>query len=233
MKRSGNIIKNIDTVSIELELLKVEYDIIKKKIKAFENIIRHKLINEIIQERELFVLYKTIKKAKKAKRLDQKKRGKNYFNKENIKHILRVNIPIESKDSIKEKKSLYREAMFHVHPDKFSMDVPKLDTATKLTTDLIDIYKNGSLNDMQQFHSYVFSVSDVGTLAYKGVDFLNIQKACSEEIKEIKSKIKILKSRRVYFVLENYTDPLIFISELKKYYDDRIYKLLKRTRKYK
>ena len=67
--------------------------------------IREKLIvDDIIEEQELTVLYKKIQKAKKEKRLAQKKKGKNYKEIEGVKVVSKnkkVNVNFEDQ---KEKK---------------------------------------------------------------------------------------------------------------------------------
>lgn len=58
--------------------LQEEYQYIEQKIAVFEHQIRSALSNEIIEVQELTVNYKNLKKAKKLKRIAQKKKGKNY-----------------------------------------------------------------------------------------------------------------------------------------------------------
>lgn len=61
-----------------LQALQLELDSIQQKIKTFESTLQFHLEKQIIEEQELTVLYKQLRKAKREKRLAQKKRGKNY-----------------------------------------------------------------------------------------------------------------------------------------------------------
>ena len=62
----------------EINRLQLEINETIKKTSVFENLLRTKIEDELIEEQELSLLYKQQKKAKKDKRLAQKKRGKNY-----------------------------------------------------------------------------------------------------------------------------------------------------------
>ena len=68
----------IQLLQAEINSLQMEINGIIQKISAFENLLRAEIEDELIEEQELSLLYKEQKKAKKAKRLAQKKRGKNY-----------------------------------------------------------------------------------------------------------------------------------------------------------
>jgi len=105
----------------KIELLQSQLDEIEQKTTAFEAVLRSNLENQLIEEQELTILYKKIQQAKKEKRLNQKKKGKNYKEIIGLKVIAESKVINTSEDEQKEKKRLYREAMLHVHPDKFSM----------------------------------------------------------------------------------------------------------------
>ncbi len=47
--------------------------------------------------------------------------------------------------------------MLHAHPDKFSLDHEKIELATEVTTQLIELYKNGELKELQDFHLHIMS----------------------------------------------------------------------------
>ena len=96
----------------------------------------------IIESQELFILYKQIKKAKKAKRLEQKKRGKNYKESEGLQIISSKKKSIILPKEQIEKKRLYREAMLHVHPDKFFKNEEQTEIATDITRQLIEITRH-------------------------------------------------------------------------------------------
>ena len=77
----GNFDSNQLLLKKRLQLLQKELDEILQNTSAFENILRSHLVNEIIEEQELSVLFKNIQKAKKLKRLAQKQKGKHFKDK--------------------------------------------------------------------------------------------------------------------------------------------------------
>jgi len=223
-------------VKAKIAALQNELDAIEQETLAFENILRARLTNEIVDLQELTVLYKQQKKAKKEKRLEQKRRGKNYREPIGLTAVSKSKAEIAKPEEEKEKKRLYREAMLQVHPDKFSMNEDKLDLATNLTSKLIDIYRSGSLHELQLYHAHIFSgnalhqANNISSSAQNSPFqdlYLEKEKARLEEL------LERAKSRRTYIVLKEYPDPLLFVDELKVYYADRIAKFRKRTRKAK
>ena len=60
----------------QIQTLQDELEEIQKETRIFEALLHSYISDLIVEEQELFVLYTQIKKAKKAKRLEQKKRGK-------------------------------------------------------------------------------------------------------------------------------------------------------------
>lgn len=218
----------------KIKALQNELENIKQKTNAFETILRSHLINELIEEQELTVLYKKLQLQKKEKRLAQKIRGKKYKETESLKVVAISDSNNASDDDLKEKKKLYREAMLHVHPDKFSMNHEKIDVATEITTKLIEIYQTGNLVELQIFHAHIFSGNALEQFEngdkYKGeilVKDIYLQK----ELEILIQRIEKAKASHTYKVLTEYENPLTFIKELKEYYEDRIFKLKKRTRK--
>lgn len=223
-------------LQLSIDALQKELDVVKQETLAFENILRARFTNEIVELQELTVLYKQQKKAKKEKRLEQKRRGKNYREPIGLKLLPNNKTKVSKPEEAKEKKRLYREAMLQVHPDKFSMNEDKLDLATDVTSRLIDIYHTGSLNDLQLYHAHIFS----GNALHQTFDVSQeLQKTPTQDLYLEKEKarleglLKIAKSRRTYIVLKEYPDPLLFVEELQLYYADRIAKFRKRTRKAK
>jgi len=223
-------------LQLSIEALQKELDLIEQETLAFENILRARLTNEIVELQELTVLYKKQKKAKKEKRLEQKRRGKNYREPIGLKLLPNNKTKVSKPEEAKEKKRLYREAMLHVHPDKFSMNEDKLDLATDVTLRLIDIYRTGSLQDLQLYHAHIFSgnalqqsIEDSETFQKNQTQDLYLEKE-KERLEEL---LIIAKSRRTYIVLKEYSDPLLFVEELQLYYAERITKFRKRTRKTK
>lgn len=217
-----------------IKVLQQELNEIKQKLSDFEAILRSNLINEIIEEQELTVLYKKLQKDKKEKRFLQKQKGKNFKAVQGLNVVHKKNTDNLNNDEQKEKKRLYREAMLFVHPDKFSMQEDKIDLATEVTTKLIEIYNNGSLEELQMLNTHILS----GNALIKFNDSLKINKKLVEkdiylqnQLEQLKKEIEFVKNEHTYKVLTEYENPLTFIDELKAYYNDRIFKLKKRTRK--
>lgn len=232
-----SITKNSDNeqflLKAKLKALQIELNSIQQKTIAFETILRSHLENEIIEEQELIVLYKKLQKAKKEKRIAQKKRGKNFKEIDALKFVAQHksgNFTIEEQ---KERKRLYREAMIYSHPDKFSLHHEKIDLATEITTKLIEIYKFGSLEKLRDFHNHIcngnafLELSDSVSTDISGSKDRYLEK----EILQIEIQLEQAKCRHTFKVLTEYENPLTFIQELKEYYLDRIFKLKKRTRK--
>ncbi len=219
----------------QIQVLEDELIVVKNETEQFEAKIRSILIDMIIEEQELSDLYRRMQKAKKKKRLEQKKRGKNYKEPNGIKLISEENNATpNSKEDTKELKRLYREAMLQVHPDKFSMNENKLDLATEITSKLIEIYRSENLKELQLFHAHIFSGNALqqefnattGTLNPVSEDlYLKHQKETLEQ------KLAVARNRPTYCVLKDYQNPMHFADELKDYYEDRLFKLRKRTRK--
>lgn len=219
----------------EIAQLKQELDQLTGKVDAFEAILRSHLSGEIIEVQELSVLYKAQKKAKKEKRLEQKRRGKNYVDPVGLKTQKRPSETVmASEEDFKEKKRLYREAMLHVHPDKFAMNDDKIDLATELTTRLVAIYQHEDLGALKAFHAHLFSHVELPledalksgkvTLSASPNAYL------MQEKEQLEQAIHTLKNKHTYYVLSSYEDPMTFVDELKAYYQDRIQKLRRRTR---
>lgn len=222
------------SIKAQIQALEEELQMIEQETSVFEAKLRAILIDMIIEEQELSDLYRQMQKAKKAKRLEQKKRGKNYKEPVGVKRISKSRVPSPtSKEEQKEKKRLYREAMLHVHPDKFSMNEDKVDLATEITSKLIEIYKTGSLNELQLFHAHIFSGNAIDETDLKSKQSSPV----SDDIYLLREKEKLeqqllqAKNRPTYRVLKDYVNPMTFAEELKAYYTDRLIKLRKRTRK--
>lgn len=219
----------------KIKTLQEELAIVEQKIAAFEAILRNHLENELIEERELTVLYKKLQQQKKEKRLAQKQRGKNYVEKQGLKVVNKTAISNLSNDEKNEKKRLYREAMLQVHPDKFSMNHEKIDLATEITTKLIEIYQTGNLNDLKKFYSHIFidkTIENDKNLTLEKTALI-ADNYLKNELKKTIKQLEVAKAKHTYKVLMEYQNPLTFINELKDFYNDRIFKLKKRTRKAK
>jgi hypothetical protein len=211
--------------------IEAELNQILQKTLAFETVLRTKLANELIEIQELTVLYKQQKRDKKLKRLAQKKRGKNYVEPIGLTvspKSLKPEIPVES---AKEMKRLYREAMLHVHPDKFSLQDDQLELATEVTTKLIEIYNSGDLEQLKMYHGHIFSGSAIEILGAKvKAETLADDLYLKNELIKVEQQLQKAKEKYTYKVLTEYPDPMTFILELKEFYADKINKLRKRTR---
>lgn len=217
----------------KINLLQQELNDISQKISVFEAILRSHLTNELIEEQELSVLYKKLQQAKKEKRFAQKKKEKNFKEVVGLKVVAKNSTNSSSEEDQKEKKRLYREAMLFVHPDKFSMHCEKIDLATEVTTKLIEIYQNGNLDELQIFHTHIFSgnaMMQFQITSEKNADTKE-DSYLQNELEKLKKQLELAKTKHTYKVLMKYENPLTFIDELKEYYNDRIFKLKKRTRK--
>lgn len=222
-----------EKLQAKLDSLTIELEAIQLKTSNFENTLRSNLENDLIEEQELTVLYKQQKAAKKEKRLHQKKRGKNYREEEGLQPVTKEKIITSDSSEQREKKRLYREAMLHVHPDKFSMQADKLDLATTITTKLIAIYSTGDLETLRAFHAHIFLGNDLLTHQVTTQKDILLPKNnyLKIEIQKMAKRIEEAKNKQTYKVLVEYEDPMTFLEELKAYYDDRLFKLRKRTRK--
>tara|TARA_Y100001949_G_C15948950_1_gene313768 strand:+ start:77 stop:793 length:717 start_codon:yes stop_codon:yes gene_type:complete len=220
------------TLQHELESLKAQLMEVEQATEAFEATLRTALIEELILEQELTALYKEQKKAKKEKRLEQKKRGKNYKEPKRVVPQSRPSKATSSPEDIKALKKLYREAMLHVHPDKFSMQEDKQDLAHEATTQLIQLYQQGDLAALQAYVNHILAEGLVQNesatkLVTSEVDMLAHLK---NEIARLQSELEAAKNRYTYKVWTTYDDPNTFIDELREYYLDRIAKMKRRTR---
>ena len=220
-------------LKVKITHLQKELNDIEQKTNAFEAILRSHLTNELIEEQELTVLYKKVQLAKKEKRFAQKKKGKNFKDLEGLKVIAKNNVNSTSEGDQKEKKRLYREAMLFVHPDKFSMNHEKIDLATEVTTKLIQIYQTGNLAELQIFHTHIFSGNAMMHFPESSEKNINFKEDAylQNELEKLEKQLQLAKTKHTYKVLMEYENPLTFIDELKEYYQDRIFKLKKRTRK--
>lgn len=224
--QEASVLLKTQIQAIEQELATVE-----QKTVAFEATLRSALADQLIEVQELSVLYKEQKRAKKEKRLAQKKRGKNYQAPEGLKQVSEPKPQVENVGEERERKRLYREAMLHVHPDKFSTTAGEnqIDLATEMTAKLIDVYKSGTLEALQSFHAHVFSGNSLRIDEHKVKD-VSKDDFLAKELERLKTELCLAKARHTYEVLTEYEDPLTFIDELMIYYRDRIHKLRKRTR---
>ncbi|QDO92458.1 hypothetical protein FNB79_00125 [Formosa sediminum] len=218
-------------LQISIEAVTQERDTITNQIQAFEDVLKLHLTDYIIETQELTTLYKQQKRAKKDKRLAQKQRGKNY---KAPKGLQKTTAKIEDvsidPDTLLLKKKLYREAMLHVHPDKFSLTPQEQESATAITTKLIQIYKHEDLETLKVFHAQIFSESLNLNLNSEIRPKVDTVEALKLTLKQLEKELVVLKTSELYKILLTYKNPLHFVDELILYYKDKIEKLKKRTR---
>jgi hypothetical protein len=109
----------------------------------------------------------------------------------------------------------------------------KIDLATEVTTKLIEIYQSGNLDELQIFHTHIFSGNALMRFRQNSEKNANTKEDSylQKELEKLEQELLIIKTKHTYKVLAEYENPLTFIDELKEYYNDRIFKLKKRTRK--
>lgn len=222
-----------ESLKFDIRLREAELASILQRIATIETLLRSHLINEIIEEQELSVLYKQKQRTKKESRLEQKRRGKNYKEPTLPKRLQSLQ-PASSHDDTALRKRLYREAMVQVHPDKYANHADTVNIASEVTVRLIDLYRNGTLSELQDYYSYIMSGTALVPHKLKISDDHEThdpEAYLKSEISRIDKMIAETKERHLYKVLEQYPDPMVYLSELKLFYQDRIAKLRKRTRK--
>ncbi|MGF1635633.1 MAG: hypothetical protein ACFCUU_01070 [Cyclobacteriaceae bacterium] len=221
----------------EIETLQNTLGKLEQKLSAFEDIIRKQLHAEIRQMASLSTLHKQYQAEKKNKRLEQKRKGKNYKASNSIakKDVAEKTVfPLEPEgDSL---KKLYKEAVIRIHPDKIGDQAAteKIQNATVLTARLNEIYKSGDLDELKYFYQSVILRQETQTPIVQGFSSVNSQQQKEALIKKksmILDAIEKLQNSYTNQVLNSYENPLIFVDELKVHFQEKIRKLEKRTRK--
>ncbi len=223
-----------ETLKAEIRQREAELASILQRIAVMETLLRTHLINEIIEEQELSVLYKQKQRAKKESRQEQKRKGKNFKETTLPQRAKNPQTQPSGIDETELRKRLYREAMVQVHPDKYANHGDTVNIASEATVRLIDLYRNGTLAELQDYCAYIMSgmalnlprnMNNNTTAAPDPEAYLRA------EIARIGKLIEEAKARHLYKVLEHYPDPMVYLSELQLFYLDRLAKLRKRTRK--
>ena len=237
-KIEGSFDNPAGRVQGEIAVLEAELAKIKKGLRAFEMEIHSRLHREIARIRELAELYKSHKKEKKAKRLDQKKRGKNYVEPKQVQ--LNNKDREEGKtlglEEQKALKRLYKEAVVQVHPDKFvhAGEQDRIQRANAVTAQLNGIYQRGDLEELINFYEEIVGGNAIHESSYRkeAIPDLNLRLESLLKKKEAMGKqLEQLKTSYAYNVLTTYENPLTFIDELHLQLLDRIKQLEKRTKK--
>jgi hypothetical protein len=223
---------------LELEIASLEKELkdIELRIRALESQIQARYHSEIVRIRELAKVYKKQKLAKKEKRLEQKKRGKNYKQPTGLKksnNTEHVSSTPDS-DSEKELKRLYREAVMHVHPDKFVNHTDEIGKRSQnLTIELIDIYQSGDLEALKTIYHHIMSGNAMLNDQNDKKIVPDPQAMRDYLIKkrdDLTAALNETKTSRIYEVLSTYDDPRKFIDELAVQLLLRIEQLKRRTR---
>lgn len=229
----------------DIRLLQLELDRIESMTDVFGTKIRTLFANEIVEEQELSILYREMQREKRDKRraIRNKQRGIKSVDtclsspKDTAESSSEASVPSVKRSSDgKEVKRLYREAMLKVHPDRFAHEEELEDKAAEVTRQLIEIYQSNDLHKLKDYHAYIMSghaildnklhgcnKSEHGSV--KGLSYLKKTKQTLED------ELNKMKSEQLYIVLTTYSDPMTFMDEIRLYFDDRLMKLRKRTRK--
>jgi hypothetical protein len=223
---------------LEAEIIALELILAEKQLQqfAFEQFVRTSLNNQLLEIRRLDALFKAEKNAKKDKRLVQKKKGKNYVEPVGIKIVSKKKIEFDSIENNEELKKIYKETIKLVHPDKFSGNEVDIRKATKITTELIAIYKSGDLASIKDFYEYII----FGNTLTLPETIIKSQKKETNQLDYLKKKklkllaeIDALENSAIYKLSLSVNDKEAFIGNLKTEFEERIVTLLKRTRKSK
>ncbi len=220
-----------DSIEKEISVLEKELKDIDTGIRILQAQIQSRYRSEISRIQTLTSLHKSQRKQKHEKRLEQKKRGKNYKEPQR-----RQDDTSRQKSTVHNPdhhviKQLYREAIVQVHPDKFVNEPEeKSKRSQELTIQLIDIYQKGDLEQLKLFHRYILSGSAMETVHDTGFDSHTKKELLEKKRSDLLQAITEAKQSRFYEVITTYTDPLKFIDELSAYFLQRIVQLEKRTR---
>jgi hypothetical protein len=227
----------IAALQMEISALQKTFDLERIKLNGFNQLIHTQLDKVIAQVLHLFELYKSQKKAKKDKRLAQKKKGKNYKEPTAViqKSILVANNFGLDKETQQEIRRIYKEAILQVHPDKIHHDSgeEKIQKATAITAQLNGLYKKGDLEELIQFYQFVIlgdEAADQDNTTHPIVNSKVRLDALRKKKIDILKQIEDLQQSFTYQVLVTYENPLTFIDELRIQFQERIKQLEKRTR---
>ncbi|HXA01524.1 MAG TPA: hypothetical protein VNW99_06010 [Cytophagaceae bacterium] len=227
--------ERITELENEIDLLEKKLQGLESDLNGFESQIRSILQNQILRIRELTALYKEQKQGKKKKRVEQKKKGKNYKEPLGIKKLQNskdIDHQISPADQQKLKR-LYKEAIVHVHPDKFAAAEDQAEKANSLTVQLNSIYESGNMEALSQFHEHIISGNAMSHVPFKPESLADPQAMMIFLKKKKQNLVKALEEisqSQIYIVLSTRKDPLEFVEELREQFAYRISQLEKRTR---
>ena len=220
----------------EIVLLETELLTLENSVNVFQAQLQAALSVQIRRIQELTVIYKNQKQAKKQKRLEQKKRGKNYKEPLGLKlnNASFIGINLVSEEEQQELKRLYKEAIVQIHPDKLvNADEELNQRATDITAELNGFYKNGNLEELNRLHEQIISGN---ALFYKPdqpetiTDLPNIIQFLKDKKHKLESLMLEIKASGIYKLWLSRKDIAVLTEELKLQFNERILILEKRTR---
>ena len=120
--------------------------------------------------------------------------------------------------------------MLLVHPDNFSMQEEKEELANELTSELIKIYKTGTVKELRNFKAHILAgntnLAKDEPQGENSEKFAHLEATLTAKRKELEQ----LKSVHLYKVITEYTNPEDYFKELDLYFKDILAKLRKRLR---
>lgn len=229
----------LKALELEITQLEAELNALEHNLNSFEALLRSQLRHEILRIAELTALYKQHKQDKKAKRLEQKKRGKNYQEPNGLKKLA-VKSPETDRlntNQLQQLKKLYKEAIVQVHPDKFAREgADKAGRANELTMQLNALYQQEDLEELSHFHQHILSGNAMSHVSFEPASVLDTEAM----LRFLQKKKRVLEENReqlrqstTFEVLSTYENPNSFVDELRDQFQQRIRQLEKRTRKIK
>ncbi|MGI4020052.1 MAG: hypothetical protein ACRYFA_00970 [Janthinobacterium lividum] len=220
----------------EIALLESELLGLEATINIFQSEIQYALSTQIQRIQELTNQYKNQKQAKKLKRLEQKKRGKNYHEPVGLKtnHASFSTPNLVSAEEKQELKRLYREAIVQIHPDKLvDADEDLNERATAITIKLNEVYKSGDLEELNRLHEHIISGNALTYIPDQPENVHDLQ-AILLFLQDKKLKLQQLlagiKTSAIYELWLDRKDIAELIAELKVQFEERIAVLQKRTK---
>ncbi|RYE32462.1 MAG: hypothetical protein EOP42_09415 [Sphingobacteriaceae bacterium] len=220
----------------EIALLETELLMLENSINTFQHKIQVILSRQIRRIQELTAVYKNQKQAKKQKRLEQKKRGKNYQEPEGLQIINTsfIGKNFISSDKQQQMKRLYKEAVVKVHPDKLvNADENLNKKATDITIQLNELYKNGDFEELSRLHEHIINGNALHYKAEQPETISNLP-ALMLFLQHKKRKLEMLlqeiKTSGIYELWLSNRDFKVLTDELKLQFEARISVLEKRTK---
>lgn len=240
LQKSGPELNN-QILQLEREIAALEKTLSEseQKVNVFTAQIRNQLQPQIKRIQELVALYKKQKQEKKAKRLEQKKKGKHYQPPQQFPSPKNARETDEKtpEPNQQDLKRLYKEAIVQVHPDKFvNEDESKTERAHELTLQLNELYESGDLEELKGFHEHILSGNAMAHIPFKTAslkDPVSMLTYLQNKRAELLKNLQEIKTSELFQVLETYENPLTFIPELRLQFEARIAVFEKRTRQKK